>query len=62
MTLGSVSLLTAEGQELLIVHFNDNGTAAAAPLDMTLHAIFEERAAKTPERLSIVCGESPLTY
>ncbi|WP_259392170.1 hypothetical protein [Paenibacillus thiaminolyticus] len=44
------------------MHFNDNGTAAAAPLDMTLHAIFEERAAKTPERLSIVCGESPLTY
>ncbi|WP_374017555.1 amino acid adenylation domain-containing protein, partial [Paenibacillus thiaminolyticus] len=73
-TLESVSFLTAAEQEQLLTQFHElmqfcelgqfNGTAVELPRDMdiTLHAMFEEQAAKTPERLAVVCGEDALTY
>ncbi|MCY9605578.1 AMP-binding protein, partial [Paenibacillus thiaminolyticus] len=71
VTLGSVGFLTAAEQEQLLTQFNesqqfnhDNGTAAVLSrgMDMTLHAMFEDQAAKTPERLAVECGEDALTY
>ncbi|MFW5438909.1 non-ribosomal peptide synthetase, partial [Paenibacillus apiarius] len=68
VTLGSVSLLTAAEQEQLLTQFhelgqfNDSGTTAALLRDMTLHALFEQQAAKTPERLAVVCGDDSMTY
>ncbi|WP_036702443.1 non-ribosomal peptide synthetase, partial [Paenibacillus sp. OSY-SE] len=61
MTLGSVSLLTATEQEQLLAQFNDTGAGVPMP-HTTLHAMFEEQAAKTPERVAVVCGEDTLTY
>ncbi|MCY9523582.1 amino acid adenylation domain-containing protein, partial [Paenibacillus apiarius] len=52
--------LTAAEQARL-AQFNDTG-GAEAPRDTTLHALFEQQAAKTPERLSVVCGDDALTY
>ncbi|WP_407873315.1 non-ribosomal peptide synthase/polyketide synthase [Paenibacillus melissococcoides] len=72
--LGSVSFLTAAEQEQLLTQCNeltqfnelgqlkDNGTDVELPRGMTLHAMFEEQAAKTPERLAVVCGDDALTY
>ncbi|MCY9523581.1 amino acid adenylation domain-containing protein, partial [Paenibacillus apiarius] len=60
--------LTAAEQEQLLTQFhelgqfNDSGTTAALLRDMTLHALFEQQAAKTPERLAVVCGDDSMTY
>nr|WP_268795449.1 non-ribosomal peptide synthetase [Paenibacillus sp. Leaf72] len=61
-TLGSMDLLTAGQREQLLVDFNDTGAEVLLEQRATLHALFEEQAAKTPERVAVVCGEEALTY
>ena len=61
-TLGSMDLLTAGQREQLLVHFNDTGAEALLEQPSTLHALFEEQAAKTPERVAVVYGDEALTY
>ena len=59
----AVSRLTllseAERQQLLIEW---NQTASEYPKTQCLHELFEQQAAKTPERLAIRCGEQAFTY
>ena len=52
-------LSPAERHQLLI---NWNQTAAPYPADKCLHQLFEEQAARTPERLALRCGAETLTY
>src|SRR6266567_3878700 len=52
-------LSQAERQQLLVEW---NHTAAEYPKTQCLHQLFEQQAAKTPERLALRCGEQTFTY
>jgi amino acid adenylation domain-containing protein len=52
--------LTEEERSQLLVAFND--TAADYPRDKTVHRLFEEQAALTPDSTALVFGEESLTY
>ncbi len=56
---GSVELLDAHEQELVIGRFND--TAAPVP-DLTVPALFERRAAQCPQSVAVVSGDTSYTY
>src|SRR5207248_394337 len=49
----------AERHQLLIEW---NQTAAEYPRTQCLHELFEQQAAKTPERLAVRCGEQGFSY
>ena len=52
-------LAPAERQRLLA---DWNATAAPMPAETTLHALFEARAAHSPEAIAVVQGETCLLY
>ncbi len=52
-------LAPAERQRLLV---DWNATAAPLPGEKTLHALFEARAARSPEAIAVVQGETALDY
>src|SRR5205814_2739013 len=52
-------LSEAERHQLLIEW---NQTAAEYPKTQCLHELFEQQAAKTPERLAVRCGEQAFSY
>src|SRR5438067_553637 len=52
-------LSKAERHQLLIEW---NQTAAEYPKTQCLHELFEQQAAKTPERLAVRCGEQAFSY
>ncbi|MBG9744209.1 non-ribosomal peptide synthetase, partial [Paenibacillus alvei] len=58
--LGSIEMLTADEREELLVTFND--TAVELPAEATVHALFEQQAARTPEQPALVSGEAVWTY
>ncbi|AZK48670.1 non-ribosomal peptide synthase/polyketide synthase [Paenibacillus lentus] len=55
-----IDILTYSEREQLLHKFNN--TYADYPQDRTLSSLFEERAAKYPEKLALVMGEDRLTY
>jgi amino acid adenylation domain-containing protein len=53
-------LLEPEERAQLLYGWNE--TAADYPRNRCLHELFEEQAARTPERTAVQCGEQKLTY
>ena len=58
--LDEADLLPAAEKKRLLVDFND--TKAAYPEAMTLADLFEAQAARTPDDVAVVFGETRLTY
>ena len=58
--LGSEMLLTDEEVQKLVVDFNDTQVEYAK--EKTLHGLFEEQAARTPDNIALVSGDMRLTY
>jgi amino acid adenylation domain-containing protein len=56
----AVEVLDPHEREQLLVGFNR--TAADYPRDRCLHHLFEEQAARTPDRPALVCGDIRMTY
>ena len=56
----SHSLLSAEERHRLLVEWND--TAVAYPREASIHQLFEQQAAATPEAVALVFGDERLTY
>ncbi len=55
-----LSLLSPAEREQLLVTWND--TAADFPADVCVHALFEQQAERTPERVAVACDGRSLTY
>jgi amino acid adenylation domain-containing protein len=53
-------LLSEAERKQLLVEWNQ--TAAAYPDDKCLHELFEQQAARVPDRMAVRCGEQTLTY
>jgi non-ribosomal peptide synthetase component F len=53
-------LLSENERRQLLVEWNQ--TAAAYPADKCLHELFEQQAARVPDRVAVRCGEIALTY
>jgi amino acid adenylation domain-containing protein/non-ribosomal peptide synthase protein (TIGR01720 family) len=58
--LGKLSLLSGEEESKLLYLFN--ATAAEYPRSQPIYRLFEEQAAKTPDRIAIRHEEDALTY
>ncbi|HEX8282854.1 MAG TPA: amino acid adenylation domain-containing protein [Pyrinomonadaceae bacterium] len=58
--VGDVRLLGEEEERRQLFDWND--TAAASPSDKTIHGLFEEQAARTPERVAVTGFGASLTY
>ncbi|WP_253915932.1 non-ribosomal peptide synthetase [Streptomyces sp. NRRL S-31] len=58
--LSEVEMLDADERHRILTEWND--TAAPVPSGATLHRLFEERAARTPDAVAVVCGTESLTY
>ncbi|WP_406289324.1 amino acid adenylation domain-containing protein [Embleya sp. NBC_00896] len=57
--VGAIEVLSAQERDWLVRGVND--TAVAVP-EGTVHALFAERAAATPDAVAVVCGDVALTY
>ncbi|MFB0847085.1 amino acid adenylation domain-containing protein, partial [Paenibacillus oleatilyticus] len=55
-----LELVSGQEKELLLHGFND--TAAEYPQERTIHELFEEQAARTPERTAVLFEDERLTY
>ncbi|HEX8559091.1 MAG TPA: amino acid adenylation domain-containing protein, partial [Pyrinomonadaceae bacterium] len=58
--VGKLDVLGAEERRMLLSDWNR--TAAEFPRDKCLHELFEEQAARTPERLAALYEDEQLTY
>ncbi|MFK4344540.1 MULTISPECIES: non-ribosomal peptide synthase/polyketide synthase [unclassified Paenibacillus] len=58
--IDELELITPEEKSQIIEVWGD--TAAPYPREKTLHGIFEEKAALTPDRTALIYGETKLTY
>nr|QEO74845.1 condensation domain-containing protein [uncultured bacterium] len=58
--LGELTLLTPREREGQLV--KRHLTATAYPREACAHQLFERQAARTPDRVALVCGERHLTY
>ena len=52
LEIGELTLLSGEEKSQVLVDFND--TQAAYPRDKTIHRLFEEQAAKTPDSIALM--------
>ncbi|HSG38983.1 MAG TPA: condensation domain-containing protein, partial [Thermoanaerobaculia bacterium] len=58
--LSTEALLDAAERDQLVHAFND--TAASYPRHLSMHRLFEERAAEAPEAVAVICAGRELTY
>src|SRR6266700_5560518 len=58
--VSQLPLLSEAERHQLLIEWNQ--TAADFPKAECLHELFEQQAAKTPERLAVRCGEQTFTY
>ncbi len=58
--VGRLDLLSPKERESLIHRFND--TEADAPLESSLHRLFDRQAEQTPDAVSSVCRDHHVTY
>src|ERR1041385_253509 len=58
--IAKLDLMTEAEQRRLLVDWND--TQTDFPCDQTIHQLFQEQAARTPDQLAIVCGNERVTY
>jgi amino acid adenylation domain-containing protein len=59
-SLGTLPLLTAQERQQLLVEWND--TRSDYPRESCIHTLFEAQAARTPDTVALVHGDSQLTY
>ena len=55
-----LNILTDDEQQKLLFDFND--TAVDYPRDKCVHTLFEEQAAKTPDKVAVIACDKTLTY
>ncbi|MEQ1514811.1 MAG: amino acid adenylation domain-containing protein [Lysobacteraceae bacterium] len=53
-------ILDSAERDLVLSEWND--TARDCPLDLCVHQLFEQQAARTPEATALVCGDEQLSY
>ncbi|HZI09664.1 MAG TPA: amino acid adenylation domain-containing protein, partial [Myxococcus sp.] len=58
--LGLLPLLTPDERRQVVEQWS--GTASPYPRDASIHALFAEQAARTPEAVALVSGEEQVTY
>lgn len=58
--ISTIPILTAQDKRKLLIEWN--GTRTDYPHDKTLHQLFEEQAARTPQNIAIIFEEKKLTY
>lgn len=58
--LKDFSIITEEEKRKILFDFNN--TTADYPHDKTIHQLFEEQAAKTPDNIAVVFKDNKLTY
>lgn len=58
--LYELELLSSEEKQQLLYEFND--TAVDYPKDKCVHTLFEEQAAKTPDKTAVIACDRALTY
>ncbi|MGB7606717.1 MAG: amino acid adenylation domain-containing protein, partial [Lutisporaceae bacterium] len=58
--LSEVEMLTEEERQQILIDFNN--TKADYPKDKTIHQLFEEQVARTPDNIAVVYEDKQLTY
>ncbi len=58
--VSELAIMGEPEQRQLLAEWND--TQAEFPAEVCMHQLFEQHAASTPEKLSVVCGNDELTY
>jgi non-ribosomal peptide synthetase component F len=60
MPMHQVAVLSDQERHQQLVEWN--ATEVAYPRECTIHALFEQQAAKTPDAPAVVFGQERLTY
>ncbi|QSQ16101.1 non-ribosomal peptide synthase/polyketide synthase [Myxococcus landrumensis] len=60
LLLSSLSLLTSSEKQQVLSSWND--TASAYPRDSSIHALFSQQAARSPDSIAVSSGGETLTY
>jgi amino acid adenylation domain-containing protein len=58
--LAEIDMLTESEKQRILIDFNDTGVDY--PQDQTIHELFEEQAAKSPEHIALVHEDRQMTY
>ncbi|KMV01265.1 hypothetical protein ACS72_00055 [Acinetobacter sp. VT 511] len=60
IAIHDIDLTTTQEKTQILEHFNDS--MAEYPMDKTIHGLFEEQVARTPEHVAVVFEDQHLTY
>ncbi len=58
--LAEIDMLSGEEKRRILMEFNN--TRVEYPREKTIHQLFEEQVARTPESIAVSCGNTQLTY